>query len=391
VPPLYPLPGPRRLRLPQSRLVKVPVADTSVTDLTLTPGTATVAWTGSTPGLLLDAVRTPGTANVTWTGSTPAVVIDKTLTPGTPNVDWTGSTPAVAIDIARTPGTAVVAWTGSTPTITGTGDLTLTPGTGVVAWTGSTAPTVADITRTPGTPNVAWSGSTPAVTVDKTLTPGTATVAWSGSTPTVILEGAVTLTPGTATVAWTGSTAPVIVTPDVVPVPPDVGGGDGGDGFEDFSEVDVRSLTLHPGAAVVRWTGSRAYVRVVPDRKPLRIRLPRPRKTAETSPEPDPVVDLTLRPSAATVAWGASEARLVIRSFAPVEELEAMKARIAELEREIGGGNRHPCRPRRRVACGRALHSPDAAVPPLEQPPAVAGASGDAPRPRLPGRQPAGS
>jgi hypothetical protein len=46
-------------------------------------------------------------------------------------------------------------------------------------------------------------------------------------------------------------------------------------------------------------------------------------------------VDLTLRPSAATVAWGASEARLVIRSFAPVEELEAMKARVAELEREL--------------------------------------------------------
>jgi hypothetical protein len=306
------------------------------TDLTLTPAVGTVAWTASTPALLLDRVLTPGTPNVAWTGSTPAVLIDKTLTPGTPNVDWTGSTPALLLDRVEVPGVAVVAWTGSTPTLITDGSLTLTPGVAVVAWSGSTPAVVTDLTLAPGTPNVAWTGSTPAVTVDLTLTPGVATVAWSGTTPSVILAGEVTVTPGTAVVDWTGSTPVLTAVPDVVVEPPAVGGGRyepiGDD--EDVTTDEVRNLRLKPGAAVVAWTGSRPSVRV--EVAPPRFRLPlrkRP-EPPQAAPEPPRVVDRTLAPRAGSVAYAGSRPMLVIESFVPEAAYERALARIAELEQE---------------------------------------------------------
>lgn len=258
-------------------------------------------------------------------------VVDLTLAPGAGIVAWAGSTPAVNVDKTLTPAAATVAWTGSTPAVTV--DKTVTPGTSNVAWSGSTPGLLLDITRQPGTPNVTWAGSTPAVVVDKTPTPGTATVAWSGSTPSVILEGAVTLSPGTPVVAWTGSTPSLLIVPDFVPEPetePDTGGGDG---FEDFSTVDVRSLTLAPGVAVVAWTGSRPDIAVVP---PLRVRLPRRRERPVPGPER---VDLGLSPGAASVAFSGSPAPVRATSLPSMEEmrveLASRDARLAKLERRL--------------------------------------------------------
>jgi hypothetical protein len=123
-----------------------------------------------------------------------------------------------------------------------------------------------------------------------------------------------------AVVAWSGSTPAIVVTPDVVVQPPTDFGGDGGDGFEDFSTVETRNLTLVPGQAVVRWSGSRAYVRVELD--PLRFRLPRRRVEAAPVPvAPERVVDRVLSPRAGSVAYAGSRPRVVAESFVPLAEL----------------------------------------------------------------------
>jgi hypothetical protein len=303
-------------------------------DLTLTPAAPNVAWTGSTPALLLAAVRTPGTPNVAWTGSTPAIVVDKTLTPGVGTVAWTGSTPAVSLDRVLVPGSGTVAWTGSTPSVVTDGSLTLTPGTAVVAWSGSTPAIAVDKTLTPGTPSVAWTGSTPAITADLSLAPGVGIVAWSGSTPSVVLTGAVTLTPGAATVEWSGSTPAVSVVPDVADVVLEPGGGAAAwDGLDDISTGQDRRL--RPGTAVVAWSGSRATVRVTPG--PLRIRLPKLLRRSEPVEAPAPparVIDRVLAPRAGSVAWTGSGTRVTAESFVPIQDYEELKARVAELEME---------------------------------------------------------
>jgi hypothetical protein len=98
----------------------------------------------------------------------------------------------------------------------------------------------------------------------------------------VVLAGSLTLTPGAGTVAWSGAAAPIQVVPDTLP--PAEGGG-AWTGEEDTTEFEVRNLTLHPGPAVVHWTGSRPTVlRELP---PLRVRLPRFRRR-EPVPLPQP-------------------------------------------------------------------------------------------------------
>lgn len=324
------------------RSAKVVATDgAGVTDLTLTPGTPNVAWTGSTPAVLIDRTLAPGTPNVAWTGSTPSVVVDRTLTPGTATVAWTGSTPAVVVDKTLTPGTAVVAWTGTTPAVQV--DRTLTPGTPNVAWTGSTPAVTVDKTLSPGVAVVAWSGSTPSIVTDGsiTLTPGTAVVAWTGSTPGIQVDE--TVVPGSAIVAWSGSTPSISVVPDAPVVtpepPPSTGGGDGGSGFddgEDFSTVEVTNLTLRPGTpAIVAWSGSRSRVLVVEAPVPFRFKLPGRRREATPVPAaPLPVVNRTLTPGGAVVAYSGSSTSVQIESFVPIQDYEDLKARVAELELE---------------------------------------------------------
>jgi hypothetical protein len=170
--------------------VAIPLTSGGGSPITVTPTTATIAFTGGTPAVTTtnNITAVPTTATIAFTGGTPTVTAtqNKFISPTTATIAFTGGTPTVSATQNKfiSPTTAVIAFTGGVPLITVGGNITAYP-------------TPAALTFTTGTPLVT-------ATNNIIVNPTPAAIHFTGGLPIVTTPVNIVITPTTALIIFTG-------------------------------------------------------------------------------------------------------------------------------------------------------------------------------------------
>ncbi len=134
----------------------------AVGGVTVSPGNATLTYTGQAPTILTPTTVTPGNDTLTYTGQAPTILTSIVVAPANDTLNYNGQTPVILTPVVVSPANDTLNYNGQVPVI-------LTP-----------------VTVSPGNDTLNYNGQAPTILADVTVAPGAGTLTYSGLVPTVV-------------------------------------------------------------------------------------------------------------------------------------------------------------------------------------------------------------